>query len=127
MKYRIVLLLTIFSLCFCSLSFADAIYTEITVTASGNWTADEALRIPGKSKYRVNVSVTPNSFVGTIKVQRKFPGDTSWRDVENWDFTAASANIENITDKPEPEEVYYRIGCSAYTSGNATARIGSER
>ena len=125
MSHRIVLLLTIFSLCFCLPSFAG--YVETTITASGNWTADEALRIPGKSKYRVNVSIAPNSFVGTIKAQRKLPGDASWRDVDSWDFTADTEGSENITDKPEPEDVYYRIGCSSYTSGNATARIGSEK
>lgn len=125
MKRKIVLLLTVFSFCFCSLSFAG--YTEITVTASGNWTADEALRIPGRSVYRVNISIVPTSFVGTIKAQRKLPGDTSWRDVDSWVFTASTEGTENITGKPEPEDAYYRIGCSAYTSGNATARIGSER
>ena len=125
MRRKIVLLLVAFTLCFCPLSFAG--YAETTITASGNWTADEALRIPGRSKYRVNISIVPTSFVGTIKAQRKLPGDTSWRDVDSWDFTATSVGTENITGKPEPEEAYYRIGCSAYTSGNATARIGSER
>ena len=124
MTHRIVLLLTIFSLCFCLPSFAG--YVETTITASGNWTADEGLRIPGKSRYHVNISIVPTSFVGTIEVQRKLPGDTSWRFVDDWDFPS-TGDTENITGKPEPEDAYYRIGCSAYTSGNATARIGSQK
>ena len=82
---------------------------------------------------RINVSIGDYNATTdmTITLQRKLPGDSDWnRDVETWDVTGSSADVENITAYPEPEGCYYRIGCDAasdYTSGNCTCRIGGGR
>lgn len=62
-------------------------------------------------------------FTGTITLQRLLSGDASFkRDVESWAINSAAAGdgaFELITDKPEPESCWYRIGCKTgdYTGG----------
>lgn len=83
--------------------------------------------------FRVNVGITMGSittagvitsggsFTGTVRLQRCFDNDTFWRDVATW--TAAT---ESITDKPEPEQVRYRLGCynADHTAGEVVLRLG---
>ena len=66
----------------------------------------------------------------TIKLLRRYIDDeaSGWGEVDRWDLTAASVDIECISDKLEPELVYYKLGCPSgnYTSGTSRVRLGFE-
>lgn len=55
----------------------------------------------------------------TVKLQRSFDKGTTWKDVTDGSFTA---NVEKQGYEPE-EQVYYRLNCSAYTSGTILGRL----
>lgn len=55
----------------------------------------------------------------TVVLQRSFDQGSNWRDVESFD-----ADAEKRVDDPE-SGVYYRLNCSAYTSGPIAYRLSS--
>jgi len=69
----------------------------------------------------------------SITLQRQMKeeiGTDFWHDVEAWSVVTAdgeSASSEDISDKPEPEPAFYRIGIKKgeYESGLALIRIGT--
>lgn len=69
----------------------------------------------------------------SLTLQRQYPehmGSDIWHDVDAWSVTIAegeAASSENISDKPEPEPMMYRIGTKtgAYESGAALVRLGT--
>ena len=69
----------------------------------------------------------------TITLQRQMKEEMStdfWHDVDAWSVTIAEgeeASSENISNKPEPEPVAYRIGIKKgeYESGLALIRLGT--
>ena len=107
---------------------ADAAGTYQRKTIDAENTFTDAIKIPAGS--RVNVSIKSGNLVATIVLQRQFlemEEGSTWRDVNSWDITAASADQEFITSNPEPETVKYQLGCKTggYTSGSAGVRLGS--
>ena len=120
MKKLSILLVLFF---WCATAFASSV-TKVIV-GSGNWTEP----LSSEKGARVNVSIADVTGPMTITLQRKFSGETGWRDVDTWDVTGSSPDYEYIT-KPEAENgVFYRIGCDTgdYTSGNCTVRLGGGR
>lgn len=114
-------------------------YTLNTLIASSPvWTS--ALVVQGYQ--RVNISFNIGSqdfdsspvistFSGVLTLQRQLSGDTIWRDVQEWAVLAADAldaNIESVTDKPEPESCHYRFGVKEaewYSVGFGYVRLGT--
>lgn len=75
--------------------------------------ATDPVRIFGIETNRsFNVAVE-GTFVGTVKLQRSFGNTVDWTDFLN--YTAPTTTIVN--DELDNQIVYYRIICSAYTSG----------
>ena len=69
--------------------------------------------------------INASSFVGTIMLQRKFSGQTTWQDVPDPDgtFGWTTATEQSYT---ADEKCDIRLGCktAGYTSGTATVRLG---
>ena len=67
----------------------------------------------------------------SITLQRQYPENTDyWHDVDSWSVTVAQAEAsssENISDKPEPEPMMYRLGVKTggYENGLALVRLGT--
>ena len=124
---RILLIIGIVAL-LCTSVFAGGanVYESTVVSAENTWT--DPLYI--KAGSRVDVSIyNLNSVTATIKLQRKFPEESSWgHEVDSWDVTTSSVDIEHTT-RSGAGDAYYRIGCptGGYTSGNCTVRIGQYR
>jgi len=81
-----------------------------------------------KEKLLQNISIRDITGTMTIRLDRRFrdTGDSGWGEVDHWNVTSGMDDKEYISDSPEPEDVWYRIGCPVgdYTSGNATIRMG---
>jgi len=129
MKKSVMTIVCIVAFCWtCFSGFAIAEYVTATIDGNGTWT-DEIMVPKGE---RLNISIGDYNATTdmTVTLQRKLPGDSDWgRDVETWDVTGSSADVENITAYPEPEYCWYRIGCDAaadYTSGSADVRLGRD-
>ena len=132
-------------------------YTENTAIASDP-VFTSVIRVQAGQRVNIGVMVTtsldvistPTGSVASMSIvlQRKMAGDTldsatasydtegignlGWRDVEAWSIvqsTAYEASFESISDKPEPETCYYRLGTapSMYSGGVGTvyARLGT--
>jgi hypothetical protein len=53
----------------------------------------------------------------TVNLQRSFDNGTTWMTVETY-----TANAQRVGDEPEAG-VFYRVDCSAYTSGTIAYRL----
>ena len=111
----------------CSLAYASSVTKD--VVGDGNWTT--ALSSEKGASINVSIGSINATTDMTITLQRKLHGDSAWgRDVETWDITGSSADIESITTAEPENKSSYRIGCDAagdYTSGNCTVRLGGGR
>jgi len=108
----------------CSIVFASEVTKD--VVGSGNWTA----ALSSEKGARINVSISDANTTTdlTITLQRKFDSDSSWgRDVDTWDVTGSTADVESITTEEPENGVSYRLGCEDWTSGNCTVRLGGGR
>ena len=65
-----------------------------------------------------NISVS-GTYAGTIQIQRSFDQGVTWLNVLE---LTANQEVERRVDDPEVG-VYWRLECTAYTSGTATYRI----
>lgn len=83
-----------------------------TLSAENTWVV---LAILGK----FNVSVS-GTFSATVTIQRKFSGDSDWRDVDSFTATAERNGVEL------EDNVQYRVGIKTgdYSSGIVDARLG---
>lgn len=91
-----------------------------------------ALTVQGKQRVNITIAIGSlsagsavnlgGSFTGTTTLQRSFNNGTTFFDVENW-----AVATEDISDKPEPETVQYRLGVKSgdFTSGEEVVRLGS--
>ena len=106
------------------------------ITSSPMWTSD--LIVQGHQ--RINVSIRPGTsdvqdptlsvFSADIRLQRKLPGDSLYRDVQSWSVVQADGlegGQEVITASPEPETAIYRLGAAAgeYYAGAGFVRLGT--
>jgi len=95
-----------------------------TITAANMYT--DSIVVPAGTSF--NISIRDITGTMTIRLFRQFreSGDSGWGEVDYWDVTSGMNDKEYISDSPEPEDVWVRIGCPVgdYTSGNATVRIG---
>lgn len=123
---------------------------QLLVESDNNWTS--VIAVQGYQRLNVGIKIgsavsdilSAASFSATLSgivstcscvftLQRRMPEeqeDYHWRDVAEWSVLAADgedASSENITDKPEPETVEYRLGVKTgdYESGTALLRIGT--
>lgn len=87
----------------------------MAVLLSGNLTAVGASASTVAYGY-FNASVS-GTFVGTVQLQRKLPGQASFNTVTTY-TTPTEAQDQEIEDGTE-----YRFNCSAYTSGTITYRL----
>jgi len=69
---------------------------------------------------RFNVSVSGDSWIATVHLQRSFEDGTTWVDVDSF-----SSNIEAVVDEPQRGGLLYRIGIKDgnYTSGTVVLRL----
>lgn len=75
--------------------------------------ASDSIRVIGIDSGRAfNVTIF-GTFVGAVKLQRSFGNEVDWLDYA----TYSSATTATINDDLDNQIVYYRLICSAYTSG----------
>jgi hypothetical protein len=91
---------------------------EETYYVAGFYTLPVIPMVNKNSEGFLNVSIS-GTFVGTIKLQRSFDRGLTWHDYKTW----TAVTEEYLWDKEVG--VRYRIGCSAYTSGGVTVRLGT--
>lgn len=73
-----------------------------------------------KGLFNISVEFTTGSGVGTVALQRSFDGGTTWRTVEQY-----TSDTEKVGEAPE--NIQYRLNCTAYTSGTIEGRISQDR
>jgi hypothetical protein len=79
----------------------------------------DSIRVFGVDANRVFSVAISGTFVGTVKLQRSAGNELDWQDVNS--YTApATATIDDDLDN---QIIYYRMVCSAYTSGTITASM----
>jgi len=93
---------------------ANIVSSEATLLAENTFTD------PVEIQWFFNLNVS-GTWIGTITVQRKFQGDSTWRDVPSGVFTE---NVDRVGFEPE-NGVLYRAGFKTgdYISGSAKVRI----
>ncbi len=66
-----------------------------------------------------NLSISSDSWDGTVTVQRSFDSGSNWLDVDTW-----TADTEEYGLEPE-KDIQYRVGTKTgeYTSGSCTVRL----
>ncbi len=72
---------------------------------------------------RFNVSIW-GTFVGTVKLERSFDDGVTWLVCSKPDLSDATftTTVTFAVEEPEPD-IYYRLTCSAYTSGTINYRM----
>lgn len=94
-------------------------YSVKTLTAENTFT--DPIAIAGQ----FNVSIS-GTFAGTVTLQRKFPGETDWFDINSWTATFEGWDVEPTSRTTIPEVVSYRLGFKSgnFSSGSAKCRVG---
>ncbi len=72
---------------------------------------------------RFNVSIW-GTFAGTVKLERSFDDGVTWLVCSKPDLSDAAftTTVTFAVEEPEPD-IYYRLTCSAYTSGTINYRM----
>lgn len=120
--------LLLLSILFLLVGVAYGIVCErVTITAENTFTSQ--VLIPSGTRFNLSIRNISSSIM-TIKLMKRYTDASAsgWGEADSWDLTAASVDIENISRVPEPEPVYYKIGCptGGYTSGTSKVRLGFE-
>lgn len=84
---------------------------SFTSTGQTDWMAVD-------QSFNISVDFTTNSGVGTVVLERSFDGQNA----KPAAIETITADTEKVGD-PAGESIYYRLRCSAYTSGTITARL----
>ncbi len=94
-----------------------------TLAATAVDQVTDAIRVIGLDSNRQFTLQVAGTFVGTVKLQRSFGNTVDWIDYTS--YTAPTTVI--IDDDLDNQIVYYRVKCSAYTSGtiNVTLTYGN--
>lgn len=104
--------------------------THPSQTATGalsalNATTSTEIRVSGLASHNFSASsraftvVIEGTFVATITLQRSIGAPGSWTDVES--YTAPTS--KTFDDGLDNQIIYYRLKCTAYTSGTANATL----
>lgn len=84
-----------------------------TLDATAVDQASDAIRVIGVGTSRQFAIAIAGTFVGSVKLQRSAGNDVDWLDVTT--YSAATNAI--VDDELDNQIIYYRVLCSAYTSG----------
>lgn len=98
--------------------------TPVTGTFSLAGTSDHirATRKRRNTAAELNVTIfDAGSFDGTIQIQRRFVGDSTWHVVKSYDGLT-ELPVAEIVREPELD-VDYRYECTVRTAGSATYRL----
>lgn len=86
--------------------------------SSGSFTPASQIR-----RGRFNVSIW-GTFTGTVKLERSFDDGETWLVCTKPDLSDANfaLPVTFAVEEPEPD-IYYRLTCSAFTSGTVNYRM----
>lgn len=90
-----------------------------TRTVSGTFTGTGQSATMPAHRGMFNLSLS-GTWVATVDIERSFDGGSTWLIVESY-----TSNIEDTGDEPQ-DNVWYRLNCSAYTSGTVTYRLSQD-
>ena len=96
-------------------------YEEVSATAVDD--ATDTVRVSGTETSRVfryTVDFTSGTGVGTVLLERSVGNEVNWETAAT--ITTDATNV-SFDDELDNQIVYYRLRCSAYTSGTIAANI----
>lgn len=91
-----------------------------TATVSALDDATDPIRVSGIEAARAFTYTITGSFTATIVLERSVGNEVNWQTVSS--FTAATGPTE-LNDTYDNQVIYYRLRCSAYTSGNPVLEL----
>lgn len=75
--------------------------------------ASETVRVIGVASSRIFSLSIAGTFSGSVKLQRSAGNDVDWQDVATYSISG----VHQIDDDLDNQVIYYRVLCSAFTSG----------
>lgn len=94
---------------------------SVTVTASASGDYTPSVRVFGIDQERILNVIITGTFVGTVQLQRSVGNEDDFRDVvgSSW----AVPTTTTYDDGFDNQVIYYRLKCSAYTSGSPAMKL----